>query len=68
MPATTYVDNCGTPMEVDSVRHRALTNEEHQHRMTNNLCLYCGKAGHIARDCYSHPKPKANALNSKPQA
>jgi hypothetical protein len=36
--------------------------------MTNNLCLYCGKAGHIALDCYSHSKPKANALNSKPQA
>lgn len=73
-------DNRGTPMDIDSVRHRPLTPEERQTRMANNLCLYCGKPGHMARDCLSRPKnpnykARANAatsknmdLNSTPQA
>src|SRR6201981_3407122 len=28
-----------------------LTNEEHHHRFKNNLCMFCGQAGHIAKDC-----------------
>src|SRR3984885_13439710 len=33
-----------------------LTNEEHEHRMREGLCLYCEEKGHIAHDC---PKSKA---------
>ena len=28
-----------------------LTNEEHCCRFENNLCMFCGQSGHIARDC-----------------
>jgi len=28
-----------------------LTPQERQHHMANNLCLYCGKTGHIATKC-----------------
>ena len=28
-----------------------LTPEERKRRLDNNLCLFCGGAGHIARDC-----------------
>ncbi|EEH10926.1 predicted protein [Histoplasma capsulatum G186AR] len=28
-----------------------LTMEERQRRMDNNLCLFCGEAGHILKDC-----------------
>ena len=30
-----------------------LSLEERNHRLANNLCLYCGKGGHIARECPS---------------
>ena len=30
-----------------------LTMAEKQYRRDNNLCLYCGKAGHRVQDCYS---------------
>jgi hypothetical protein len=39
-----------------------LTQQERQHRMDNNLCLYCGKSGHRAIDCIAmpnkNPRPK----------
>ena len=41
-------------MDLDATRSKAfkpLTPQERTHRMTNNLCLYCGKAGHRASDC-----------------
>ena len=28
-----------------------LMNEEHHHHFENNLCMFCGQSGHIARDC-----------------
>jgi hypothetical protein len=28
-----------------------LTKEERNHRFSNKLCLYCGKPGHILREC-----------------
>ena len=68
------------PMEIDAVRPRFthLTDEERKHRKENNLCLYCGKAGHIAADCRVRNKSgtqlKVNAThkleskNLKPQA
>ena len=34
-----------------------LTPQEHQHCMDNSLCLFCGKTGHIAKEC-----PKSTAI------
>ena len=44
----------GTPMDLDASanrKYKPLTPQERQHRMQNQLCLYCGKSGHRARDC-----------------
>jgi hypothetical protein len=44
------------PMEIDAVRtgtpRGKLTSEEREARFKNNLCLYCGKAGHVVNDCF----------------
>lgn len=42
------------PMDVDLARlnRGPITAEQRQHRFRNNLCLYCEKPGHHARDCY----------------
>ncbi|KIO02645.1 hypothetical protein M404DRAFT_27856 [Pisolithus tinctorius Marx 270] len=37
-----------------------LTSTECQCRMKNNLCLFCGKAGHSAKDC-----PKSTSCTAK---
>lgn len=34
-----------------STGNRCLSDEEYQRRMQANLCLRCGKAGHMIRDC-----------------
>jgi hypothetical protein len=52
-PSSTEV----VPMDIDAVRtsgtfHGKLTPEERQARLKNNLCLYCGKAGHVVNDCF----------------
>ena len=48
-------------MDIGRVRG-PLTREEKQRRRTQGLCLYCGKAGHLVKDCQapgkkSHPTP-----------
>ena len=40
-----------------------LTQAERQRRFDNNLCLFCGKGGHVAREC-----SKANSSASKAKA
>lgn len=41
-----------TPMDIGAIQHRnKLTSEEDKYRMENNLCLYCGKSGHVVKDC-----------------
>jgi len=35
---------------------RKLTEQEKEHRRQHDLCLYCGKQGHMARECLSRPK------------
>lgn len=50
------------PMDLDASNNRRfkpLTPEERQHRMTNKLCLYCGKPGHRADACPVKQKPGA---------
>lgn len=38
----------GEPMQLGRLR---LTSRERQHRLSNGLCLYCGKPGHMAVSC-----------------
>ncbi|KIN98988.1 hypothetical protein M404DRAFT_98345, partial [Pisolithus tinctorius Marx 270] len=40
-----------------------LTSTECQHRMKNNLCLFCGEAGHSTKDC-----PKSTSHTAKAHA
>ena len=40
-----------------------LTPQEHQRRMDNSLCLFCGKTGHIAKEC-----PKSTAIAARARA
>lgn len=42
-----------------------LTAEERQRRFTNNLCLFCGGAGHTAKNC---TKSSSSAAKSKARA
>ena len=44
-----------------------LTAEERQRRIDNNLCLYCGKGGHMASDCRLAKEGK-NKNKSAPRA
>ena len=38
-----------------------LTSEERERRMRESLCLYCGLAGHTAKDCRKSAKSKARS-------
>lgn len=52
------------PMEIDSVKRLPpLTERERERRRHEGLCLYCGKSGHVVRQCpeskyYVNPSPK----------
>ena len=45
------------PMDISRVRG-PLTNEEKRHRRAQGLCLYCGKAGHLVKNCQA-PRKKS---------
>jgi Zinc knuckle len=40
-----------------------LTPEERQRRFDNNLCMFCGRSGHVAKDC-----PKSSSSSAKTKA
>ncbi len=40
-----------TLMQIDASKFKPLIEAEKLRRRTNNLCLYCGNPGHIARQC-----------------
>jgi len=42
-----------------------LTPWEHQHHMDNKLCIFCGTAGHIAKDCAKAASSKAHAVKTE---
>ena len=52
-PNVTNIQNTGLNRE-------PITLEERQRRMMNNLCLRCGKAGHIAKDCQGSGTPASS--------
>jgi hypothetical protein len=46
------------PMELDATRpvFQRLTEQQREYRRKNNLCMYCGKPGHVALQCLARPK------------
>lgn len=47
------------PMEINAIsRSRHITPAEKERRRTYNLCLYCGSADHIRKDCNLAPSPR----------
>lgn len=49
------------PMDLSATRG-PLTKRDREHRMKNNLCLYCGKPGHRARECNANGKRQMPAI------
>ena len=48
-------------MDLDAAGYRKfkpLTPQEREHRVKNNLCLYCGKPGHRAGNCPAKQRPQ----------
>lgn len=58
------------PMEVDATRvsKGKLTQEERDHRFKNNLCLYCGKPGHLVDACFARKKKYPDSGKAKPES
>lgn len=60
-PANPTYSNSGytgpAPMDLSAAR-RNLTDEERRHRMAKGLCLYCGGAGHMLRECPNRKSPR----------
>jgi hypothetical protein len=56
------------PMDIDATKHnkpfKPLTPEERKRRMDNNLCLYCGEAGHRVPQCPQRNKPRPAQLRA----
>uniref|UniRef100_A0A3B1JAD9 CCHC-type domain-containing protein n=1 Tax=Astyanax mexicanus TaxID=7994 RepID=A0A3B1JAD9_ASTMX len=50
------------PMQVDATR---LSSEEKRRRLQAGLCFYCGRAGHMLRECRSCP-PRAGVSKLQP--
>lgn len=49
------------PMDVDKSKKRGrLTEVERAHRRKNNLCMYCGSATHLVKDCPLSRKTSRN--------
>ena len=52
---TPTTPDCSSPMDLSHIqtnpRRGPLTAEERAHRLSNNLCLICGKSGHLRANC-----------------
>lgn len=68
-PSTAYGSHPG-PMDLSA--SRAVSPETRKYRRENNLCLYCGEAGHYASNCPNKgkkgKKAKANKAEAAPAA
>lgn len=67
---TTATGTQSGPMDLSAGRRRGpLTEAERNHRRANNLCLYCGKAGHFASVCPARRTPRnASSADAAPPA
>lgn len=54
------------PMEIDATtrRSRSLTAQERVHRLSNNLCLYCGESGHRVAQCSQRSNPRGGSIQA----
>lgn len=54
------------PMEIDATtrRSRPLTAQERTHRLSHNLCLYCGEAGHRVAQCSQRGSPRGSSIQA----
>eukprot|EP00121_Abeoforma_whisleri_P016044 Awhi_evm3s14741 len=61
-PAPAPVPSSSNAMEIDnaSLQPRKLTSAQRQHRLDNNLCLYCESNTHVVENC-----PKVQAKEAK---
>ena len=50
-PTTSSIPKPASTLAPKLGKDDRLTQEERQCRMDNNLCLFCGKPGHIAKEC-----------------
>ncbi|KAI9025374.1 hypothetical protein DFJ74DRAFT_642485 [Hyaloraphidium curvatum] len=60
--AGTAVTDGPVPMDIASLRHGPLSDEERARRRINGLCFYCGKEGHRQAECNdrsARPPPPA---------
>jgi hypothetical protein len=54
-----------TSMQIDTTKFKSLTEAEKLRRRTNNLCIYCGNPGYIARQCpQKHVKLQVQAVET----
>jgi hypothetical protein len=69
VPSTSTTSDV-VPMEVDATRvaRGKLTQAERDHRFKNNLCLYCGKPGHLVDACYARKKKYPDSGKAKPES
>ncbi|SGZ31527.1 BQ5605_C045g12195 [Microbotryum silenes-dioicae] len=52
-----------------NVRRGPLSENEKERRRANNLCLYCGRAGHLFANCRARPQqPTTPSRNSYPRS
>jgi hypothetical protein len=58
----TTVETHSGPMDISAGRRGPLSKKERSHRKANNLCMYCGKNGHLASTC-----PESNCNNKGKQ-
>jgi hypothetical protein len=59
----TPADDC---MQLDVIQKGPISDKQRDYRRRNNLCLYCGMAGHLAKDCplkINRPNPDNKPKN-----
>jgi hypothetical protein len=67
-PARTSIGTHPGPMDQSAAggRRAKLTDAQKQYRRDNNLCSYCGQAGHYANNCPNkRPRPAGNSATAE---
>jgi len=70
VPPTSSTSNVDVvPMDIDAIQvssipHGKLTQDERNHRIKNKLCLYCGKPGHVVNACFARKTKHGDFVHS----